>query len=98
MNFTNSPFERMMKEIPRPGHGGSDLCAGCRHLKECKGQNGRCRKKFRTLIVEPRTSDGRAPAKSKDFVGKGGTTERGDFGTSWPEGTEHSLGRRGPNS
>ena len=41
MNFTNSPFERMMKEIPRPGHGGSDPCAGCRHLKECKGQNGR---------------------------------------------------------
>ena len=56
MNFTNSPFERMMKETPRPGHGGSDLCAGCRHLKECRGRKGRCRKKFRTLIVEPRTS------------------------------------------
>lgn len=35
MNFTNSPYEKMMKEIPRPGRGGADRCAGCRHLKEC---------------------------------------------------------------
>lgn len=98
MNFTNSPYEKMMKEIPRPGRGGNDCCDGCRYLKECKSQKGRCRKRFRTLLVEPRTSDKRAPAKSKDFVGKGGATERGDFGTSWPEGTERSLGRRGPKS
>lgn len=55
MNFTNSPFERMMKEIPRPGRGGSDPCAGCRHLKECRGQNGRVRRSS-APIVEPRTS------------------------------------------
>ncbi len=24
MNFTNSPYEKMMKEIPRPGRGGAD--------------------------------------------------------------------------
>ena len=30
MNFTNSPYEKMMKEIPRPGRGGADRCAGCR--------------------------------------------------------------------
>ena len=35
MNFTNSPYEKMMKEIPRPGRGGADRCAGCRYLKEC---------------------------------------------------------------
>lgn len=33
MNFTNSPYEKMMKEIPCPGRGGADRCAGCRHLK-----------------------------------------------------------------
>ena len=40
MNFTNSPYEKMMKEIPRPGRGGADRCAGCRHLKECGKQEG----------------------------------------------------------
>ena len=24
MNFTNSPYEKMMKEIPHPGRGGAD--------------------------------------------------------------------------
>ena len=47
MNFTNSPYEKMMKEIPRPGRGGADRCAGCRHLKECDNRKDRCRKKFR---------------------------------------------------
>lgn len=47
MNFTNSPYEKMMKEIPRPGRGGADCCAGCRHLKECGNRKGHCRKKFR---------------------------------------------------
>lgn len=55
MNFTNSPFEKMMKEVPRAGRGGSNPCAGCRYAKECRNK-GRCRKKFRTLIVEPNTS------------------------------------------
>ena len=40
MNFTNSPYEKMMKEIPRPGRGGADRCAGC-------NRKDRCRKKFR---------------------------------------------------
>ena len=48
MNFTNSPYEKMMKEIPRPGRGGADRCAGCRYLTECRSQKGRCRKQFRT--------------------------------------------------
>ena len=48
MNFTNSPYEKMMKEIPRPGRGGAERCAGCRYLKECRSQKGRCRKQFRT--------------------------------------------------
>ena len=97
MNFTSSPFEKMMKEVPRPGRGGGEPCDGCRDRYICGGQPRRCRKKFRALIVEPsKTSDNRAPAKSYDFVGKGGTTERTDFGPSWPEVTERSLGRRGP--
>lgn len=64
MNFTNSSYEKMMKEIPRQGRGSSDPCSGCCHLKECKGQNGRCRKKFRTLLVEHRTSGQVGPKKS----------------------------------
>lgn len=40
MNFTNSPYEKMMKEVPRPGRGGADRCAGCRYLKECRSQGG----------------------------------------------------------
>ena len=43
MNFTNSPYEKMMKEIPRPGRGGADRCAGCRYLKECGNRKNRCR-------------------------------------------------------
>ena len=41
MNFTDSPFEQMMKEAPRPGRGSSGPCAGCRYAKECKNQKGR---------------------------------------------------------
>ena len=47
MNFTNSPYEKMMKEIPHPGRGGAARCAGCRPLKECGNRKDRCRKKFR---------------------------------------------------
>ena len=49
MNFTNSPFERMMKEVPWPGRGSDDPCTGCRYYKECKGRKKQCRKKFRAL-------------------------------------------------
>ena len=39
-----------------------------------------------------------APTKTQDFVGRGGTTERADFGTNCPEGAEQSLCRRVPKS
>ena len=61
MNFTNSPFEQMMKEAPRPGRSDSGPCAGCRYAKECKNQKRRCRKNFRALLVEPQTSGQRGP-------------------------------------
>jgi len=44
----------------------------------------------------PATSENGVPAKSADFVGRGGATERGDFGTLCPEGAERSLCRRVP--
>ena len=47
MNFANSPYEKMMKEIPRPGRGGAARCAGRRPVKECGNRKDRCRKKFR---------------------------------------------------
>ena len=33
MNFTSSPFERMMKEVPHPGWDNDDPCKGCRYYK-----------------------------------------------------------------
>lgn len=61
MNFTDSSFEQMMKEAPRPGRGSISPCAGCRYAKECKNQKGRYRKKFRALLVEPQASGQRGP-------------------------------------
>ena len=49
MNFTSSPFERMMKEVPHPGWDNDNPCKGCRYYKECKGKKKQCRKKFREL-------------------------------------------------
>ena len=40
MNFTSSPFERMMKEVPHPGWDNDDPCKGCRYYKECKAVSG----------------------------------------------------------
>ena len=42
----------------------------------------------------PATSENGAPAKSVDFVGRGGATERADFGHEMAEGAERSLVRR----
>lgn len=44
------------------------------------------------------TSANRVPAKSQDFVGGGGATERADFGPTWPEVAKCSLQRRDPKS
>ena len=66
MNFTSSPFERMMKEVPHPGWDNDDPCKGCRYYKECKGKKKQCRKKFRALIVEPRPAGHRGPKSYMD--------------------------------
>ena len=58
MNFTNSPFERMMKEVPYPGRSGGNPCDGCHD------QPKRCKKKFRALIVEPSRTSGQVGPKS----------------------------------
>lgn len=44
------------------------------------------------------SEDTGAPAKSADFVGRGGATERADFGTNCPEVAERSLCRRVPKA
>ena len=64
MNFTNSPFERMMKEVPRPGRGGGNPCDGCHDRHICGGQPRRCKKKVRVLIVEPPRTSGQVGPKS----------------------------------
>ncbi|PWM61501.1 MAG: hypothetical protein DBX63_07500 [Clostridia bacterium] len=44
------------------------------------------------------TSEEGAPAKSHDFVGRGGITEQASFGTLCPEVSKRSLCRRVPKS
>ncbi len=44
MNFTDSPYERMMKQVPRPGRGGCE---------DCKRTRKRCNRKCRALLVGP---------------------------------------------
>ena len=46
------------------------------------------------LDKEKPPKENRAPAKSQDFVGRGETTERADFGHEMAEGAERSLVRR----
>ena len=46
------------------------------------------------LAKEKPSKENRAPAKSQDFVGRGETTERADFGHEMAEGAERSLVRR----
>lgn len=65
MNFTNSPYEKMMKEIPRPGRGGAAPCAGCKERRTCDGQTGRCKKKYRSLLAVPFSPSGQHGPKSK---------------------------------
>lgn len=99
MNFTDSPFERMMKQVPRqPRHVPEKPRPGTR-CAVCSFWNGAvcmgvC---YRELQIT-RTSGCRVPTKSVDFVGEGGATERADFGGHAAEGTERSLCRRGPKS
>lgn len=58
MNFTNSPFETLMKEAPRPGNGGAEPCSGCRERHVCGGHPKRCKKKYRSLIPAPPAASG----------------------------------------
>ncbi len=48
MNFTNSPFERMMRQ--RPGTDSDHPCISCRHRRECGYMMHQCRKKFRSVF------------------------------------------------
>lgn len=65
MNFTDSPYEKMMKEVPRPGHSGASPCGGCREYRTCGGQPGRCKKKYRSLFLGPSGPSGQPGPKSK---------------------------------
>lgn len=55
-------------------------------------------KALRDRDEAPFTLGIRDPAKSDDFAGRGGATERADFGREATEGAERSLQRRGPKS
>ena len=57
MNFTDSPYERMMKQVPRPSRHDPEPCPACRE------RGGNCKKKRRTLIVEPHRTSGQLGPK-----------------------------------
>lgn len=48
MNFTDNPFERMMRQ--RPGTDSGHPCQHCRHKWECGYLLHQCRKKFRSVL------------------------------------------------
>lgn len=48
MNFTDNPFERMMRQ--RPGTDSGHPCKHCRHKWECGYLLHQCRKKFRSVL------------------------------------------------
>lgn len=57
MNFTDSPYERMMKQVPRRSRHDPEPCPAYRE------RGGDCRKKRCTLIVEPRRTSGQVGPK-----------------------------------
>lgn len=54
MNFTDNPFERMMRQ--RPGTDSGHPCKHCRHKWECGYLLHQCRKKFRSVLGGHRTA------------------------------------------
>lgn len=48
VNFTDNPFERMMRQ--RPGTDSGHPCKHCRHKWECGYLLHQCRKKFRSVL------------------------------------------------
>ncbi len=81
----------------------ADAITGCfaeysrRELKRAKARRAPIREQLKCAEEQaqkqPQREDG-APAKSKDFVGRGTATERADFGGVAAEGAERSLWRR----
>lgn len=64
MNFTDSPFEKMMKGVPRIGNDGGHPCDGCHFRNDCSRKPSQCKKRFRALIVKPSTSSGQLGPKA----------------------------------
>lgn len=95
MNFTDSPFEKMMKQKPRSGRPektpktkpGSP-CYGCSFWRGA-ACIGTCYRDLTSGNMETRQSQAALPGKEEQRSGA-------DFGPSWPEVAERSLQRRGP--
>lgn len=63
MNFTDSPFERMMKQIPRPGRGNAKPCRGSA-APLCKPQK-RKPDAYRDIVFTEVSTSGQIGPKSK---------------------------------
>lgn len=63
MNFTDSPFERMMKQVPRQGGGGAKPCRGTasppRHKPKERPEV------YRDIVITNATTSGQFGPKSK---------------------------------
>ena len=64
MNFTSSPFERMMKEVPHPGWDNDDPCKGCRYYKEYLKIKRSKRQHWRYFCIISKYSMDALPIKS----------------------------------
>ena len=107
----NPKIERVCKDIDKTKGKISELQARLRELEKQKTEleNTEIVETVRGMDISladlaamlraaHATSDNRAPLKSADFMGRGGATERADFGGVAPEEAERSLQRRGPKS
>lgn len=86
MNFTDSPFERMMKQIPRPGR---SYDKPSREPAPKRKENPTT---YRDIIIRNAgTSDNGVPTKSQTLRGEEEQRSGADFGSIWPEVAERSL-------
>lgn len=84
MNFTDSPFERMMKQIPRPGR----ACEKNGQESASPRKPKKSSEAYRDIII---TSAHGNPAKSQTLRGEEEQRSGANFGPNWPEVAERSL-------
>ena len=102
MNFTDNPFEKMMKQVPRacrPEAQKAPPGSPCRDCSYWRGMAcvGTCYRDLILLGKEAGTSGSMGTLQSQATLqGEEEQRSGADFGPTWPEVAERSLRRRGP--